>query len=297
MGIKSVHAALAGLWLVLCAFYVSRNVGWANLFSLLPHEFFGVVMAALLPVLLLLLLALMGRVAGSMAVIQAVVTDIRERDGGSTEFLAMMSRFQHDSRETAAALIEAQTGASRMLADATRESRDGIVAELRVQGVLAKDSGSGLVPAEDGSMTPAMRIERMRALAELINLALNDLSMTATQLLMAILKADELDREEMRKFISTLTDAYFSGDKNVFFRSLALELETRLPTLLRLAGESDLVRNRVSKILREARQVKDLMGQCDPEDLIRIVFEDGDLWVLEKALLGHFDRDGTLLSS
>jgi hypothetical protein len=131
----------------------------------------------------------------------------------------------------------------------------------------------------------------------LLTLALNDLSMTATQLLTDLLNSTQDDRESVRKFMSTLTDAYFAGDRNVFFRCLALETRTHTEKFLEIASGSDDVRRRISKVLREAGEIKTLVAQCDPNDLIRIVFEDGDLWDLDKVLSTNFSEDGTKKSA
>jgi hypothetical protein len=139
-------------------------------------------------------------------------------------------------------------------------------------------------------------IDRMRSLAELLTLALNDLSMTATQLLTDLLAIAQDDKETVRKFMSTLTDAYFAGDRNVFFRCLTIETKTHAEKFREMAADSEAVRRRISKVLREAGEIKALVAQCDPNDLIRIVFEDGDLWDLEKSLSANFSEDGALKS-
>jgi hypothetical protein len=185
--------------------------------------------------------------------------------------------------------------------ECARDSRDGIVDELRSQRVLSQEITQELsqitqsrtvAPAPPG-LDPSQRIDRMRALAEVLGLALNDLSMTATQVLTQHLNAAHGDRDGTRKFISTLTTAYFAGDKNVFFRSLVQEAVNRSEQLRRCAEDTESVRQQISKILREAREIRSLVAACDPNDLVRIVFEDGELWALEKALTEHFLIDGS----
>ncbi|MBF0268807.1 MAG: hypothetical protein HQL44_09450 [Alphaproteobacteria bacterium] len=224
------------------------------------------------------------------------VGQLSQHDGIATEALALISQTIRESRE---AQIEAQEKAATLLVDATRDSRQAIIEELRSQGGMSRDisrelalSAQKLAPVVASDSVQS--IDRMRSLAELLTLALNDLSMTATQLLTDLLSSVQDDKETVRKFISTLTDAYFAGDRNVFFRCLALEIKSHADKFREMATGSDTVARRVSKILREAGEIKTLVAQCNPNDLIRIVFEDGDLWDLEKILVAHFSDDGSL---
>ncbi|WP_231848985.1 liposome tubulation protein MamY [Paramagnetospirillum magneticum] len=220
---------------------------------------------------------------------------------GTDEAMTLLAQLFREHREAVAAQLEAQASATAQLVQVTRDSRDGIVDELRSQRVLSQEITQELsqitqsrtvAPAPPG-LDPSQRIDRMRALAEVLGLALNDLSMTATQVLTEHLNAAHGDRDGTRKFISTLTTAYFAGDKNVFFRSLVQEAVNRSEQLRRCAEDTESVRQQISKILREAREIRSLVAACDPNDLVRIVFEDGELWALEKALAEHFLIDGS----
>lgn len=59
-----VGGALSALWLLLCADYIGEQIGWDNLFGLLPHElgiFIAGVFAPLAFLWLVLLYAVVGR--------------------------------------------------------------------------------------------------------------------------------------------------------------------------------------------------------------------------------------------
>ncbi|WP_173979974.1 chemotaxis protein [Magnetospirillum sp. UT-4] len=228
-----------------------------------------------------------------------------ERSGNEAAMTALTNLFR-EHRESIAALLEAQTSATAQLVQLTRESRDGIVDELRSQRLLSQEitqelnsfsSARALAPEDKGAAGPGQRIDRMRALAEILTLALNDLSMTTTQLLTEHLNAAHGDRDGTRKFITTLTSAYFAGDKNVFFRTLQAEVTSHPEQIRACARTNDAARQQISKILREAQEIRTLVSACDPTDLVRIVFEDGELWALEFALTRHFDVDGNIISA
>lgn len=289
------------LWLIFCGTYITIYNGWNNIFSLLPHEFFAVLVTIAFPIALLAFLGLMAKIATSIDQMKSEVTAIAQLDPGRPGASAMLAELFQDHHKAIAALLAAQTEATAQIVQVTRDNRDGIVAELRSQTTLSEEMNKELsviaesrsIPAAPGAGGGAyQRIERMHALAEVLGFALNDLSMTATQLLTELLDNAHGDKDATRKFIATLTNAYFSGDKNVFFRCLAREVESNPETLRRIADDNDQVRQQISKVLREAREVESLVNGCDPNDLVRIVFEDGDLWAMEKSLARHFSVDG-----
>ncbi|OAN48799.1 chemotaxis protein [Paramagnetospirillum marisnigri] len=348
------RAALIGavIWAVLSIVYLTIFNGWKNLFTMLPHEFFIVLLSIALPIGLTVLILMLSRIVKSVDTLKSEVTTLSRNDvssegsvamladlfrehraaiaaqveaqveattqlirlnqegralaapaqaSGTDEAMTLLAQLFREHREAVAAQLEAQASATAQLVQVTRDSRDGIVDELRSQRVLSQEITQELsqiaqsrtvAPAAPG-LDPSQRIDRMRALAEVLGLALNDLSMTATQVLTEHLNAAHGDRDGTRKFISTLTTAYFAGDKNVFFRSLVQEAVNRSEQLRRCAEDTESVRQQISKILREAREIRSLVAACDPNDLVRIVFEDGELWALEKALAEHFLIDGS----
>ena len=46
-------------------------------------------------------------------------------------------------------------------------------------------------------------------------------------------------------------------------------------------------------ILREVREIMSLIQRCDRDNLFRIIFEEGELWALQRELSRHFEEDGT----
>ncbi|WP_256367417.1 liposome tubulation protein MamY [Magnetospirillum sp. SS-4] len=344
------RAALVGavIWSALSIIYLTIFNGWKNLFTMLPHEFFIVLLSIALPIGLTILILMLSRIVKSVDTLKSEVTALSRSDASSESSVIMLADQFREHREAIAAqvaaqvemtaqlvqmnqdgralaapasgttddamtllaqlfrehreAVEAQVEATAQLVQVTRDSRDGIVDELRSQRVLSQEitqelsqiaQSRSVAPAAAAGLDPSQRIDRMRALAEVLGLALNDLSMTATQVLTEHLNAALGDRDGTRKFISTLTNAYFAGDKNVFFRSLVQEAVNRSEQLRQCAADTESIRQQISKILREAREIRSLVAACDPNDLVRIVFEDGELWALEKVLTQHFLIDGT----
>ncbi|AVM72900.1 liposome tubulation protein MamY [Magnetospirillum gryphiswaldense] len=343
-------------WAVLSLLFVTAFSGWNNIFSMLPHEIFILVLTISLPIALIVLIFMLSQIVRTVESVKSEISTLSQRDPVSEEAvtmladlfrehrdavaaqvaaqveataqlvqinqdnralaapspdsgdenpLALLAQMFREYRETVTAQLEAQISATTQLVEASRDSRDGIVDELRSQRVLSQEitqelshiaQSRNVVPVAEPGLDPSQRIDRMRALAEVLGLALNDLSMTATQLLSEHLNAAHGDREGTQKFISTLTNAYFAGDKNVFFRSLVSEVVNHSDQLQQCAIGAENVRQQISKILREAREIRSLVSACDPNDLVRIVFEDGELWALEKALAEHFLIDGTPIS-
>jgi len=292
---------LISVWLVFCAAYLTTYNGWNNIFSLLPHEFFIILVTAAFPIVVLVFLAVMAKFATHIEDLKSEMTSLAQQDRERQDNTALLTELFQEHHKAITALLAAQSEATAQIVQVTRDSRDGIVAELRSQTMISTEMNKGLsviaenqsaIPAGDAVGGTAQRIERMHALAEVLGFALNDLSMTATQLLTELLDNAHGDRESTRKFIATLTNAYFAGDKNVFFRCLAKEVTANPDTLQQIAEDSDQVRQQISKVLREAREVESLVNACDPNDLVRIVFEDGDLWAMEKALAKKFSVDG-----
>ncbi|HIJ62805.1 MAG TPA: hypothetical protein HPQ04_08960 [Rhodospirillaceae bacterium] len=258
------------------------------------------------PVALLVFLGMTAKIVTNIEAMKSEVTALTKHEYVPNDASGMLAQLFQDQHKSITALLTAQVDATTQIVQVTRDSRDGIVDELKSQTLISKEINQELTQiAENSAAAPgkeivagaSQRIDRMHALAEVLAFALNDLSMTATQLLTELLDEVHGDKDGTRTFISTLTNAYFAGDKNVFFRSLAREVAASAETLTQIAGESDVVRQQISKVLREAREVKSLVGSCDPNDLVRIVFEDGDLWDMEKALSEHFSPEGDIVGA
>ena len=297
-----LRVAASAAWLGFCGYYISVYCGWGNLFKLMPNEFFLILFAAILPFGIYFIVKAIIRIAAGVETLNDEVGVLAHRDTGMADAMRQLSQAITDSQHGATAQVEAQVRAMALLAEATRDSRQDIIGELRVQGNQSREVARELshvlqsrAVSPPADSTPS--IDRMHSLAEVLTLALNDLSMTATQLLVDLLEATDDDKEGHRKLVGLLTDAYFAGDKNVFFRSLAHEVASRSEPLRARAEDSEAVRRRISKILREAAEINSLVTQCDQNDLIRIVFEDGELWTLEKVLAQHFQRDGSVQPS
>ncbi|HIJ93707.1 MAG TPA: hypothetical protein HPP84_10110 [Rhodospirillaceae bacterium] len=139
-------------------------------------------------------------------------------------------------------------------------------------------------------------VNQLSALIGLINMVLADISVSATQLLVQLMEEGRRDKREIKEFVSGLVEAYSTGDKNVFFRALKQQLAdnpTRVKALQSLSGSSPEVRRDIARILKEMREIITLVNRCDKDNLIRIVFEGGDVWALHEVLKPHFKMDGT----
>ncbi len=53
------------------------------------------------------------------------------------------------------------------------------------------------------------------------------------------------------------------------------------------------MRRDISKIIREVTEITAMVNRCDEDHLIRIVFEEGELWRLNRILVRHFNTDGS----
>ncbi|MBF0562110.1 MAG: hypothetical protein HQL37_08840 [Alphaproteobacteria bacterium] len=278
------------LWILGVIVYLTRFVGWENLAHLLPSEIAVVVLWLVLPFI----------VGGILYFVMEIVNKV--------DALA----------QTVAAQTGAMTGMVQQVTvavDEARKSREIQVPADDLQALLAR-ALSGAIEAHGGLQPLTLQSKALQngnqvdtenlnpndfahlgTLINLFNVALNDLSVITTRLLVRLLDDTGRDKEEVRTFITGLLDAYGTGDKNVFFRALKQQLDFKtngINTLKELAVNSVDVRRDVSKILREAEEIMAMVRRCDRQNLIRIVFEEGDLWGLQQELTCHFDIDGNL---
>ena len=120
--------------------------------------------------------------------------------------------------------------------------------------------------------------------------------MATTQILVLLLQKERRARKDIKDFVGGLVEAYTTGDRNVFFRVLQRQLTdvpSRVKTLQTLSTDSPELRNNISKVLREVREIMSLVGRCDRDNLVRIIFEEGELRALQQELSRHFEEDGT----
>ncbi|MEO5336381.1 MAG: hypothetical protein H7841_05755 [Magnetospirillum sp. WYHS-4] len=267
---------LSAAWLSLCVIYIWVFIGWGNLFSLLPHEALMVFVALLVPIPVSAFFLWFSRVARSVEAISSQVGAHARQIDLVARNLNTMVEIARESRDAALADMKAQ---QLLSANMVREL--AVIAEMRSAPPPVP------VPSTSGSL------EQMRALVEIINVALNDLSMTVTQVLVQLLNAVHGDKDKIQEFMAGLVEAYSVGDKNAFFRSFAKHLAEYPDTLVTVARGSPEVRRDLSKILREVEEIMSLVAGCEQNNLIRIVFEEGELWKLHKSLDVHFDRDGS----
>ena len=128
----------------------------------------------------------------------------------------------------------------------------------------------------------------------LFTMALSDLSVVTTRLLVRLLETPGKNPEEIRAYVGNLLEAFTTGDRNVFFRALKHVLHQNpehLETLKALNATDPEVRQDIAKIMQEASEIMALVEKADRRNLIRIVFEEGDLWALYQDLSRHFSEE------
>ena len=208
----------------------------------------------------------------------------------------------------------AAAAAAAAAADEARQGRESLLLSGDLQAMLSS-AVSGAIEAHGVFRPPLVQpsvqgegqlnaenlnpndFTHLGTLISLFNVALNDLSVITTRLLASMLEESGSSKEDVRAFITGLLDAYTAGDKNVFFRALHQRLEAsaeHLTAFKALTLNTPDVRRDVSKILREAEEIMSMVQRCDRQNLIRIVFEGGELWSLQQYLIRYFDLDGDI---
>ncbi|CCQ73006.1 hypothetical protein [Magnetospira sp. QH-2] len=284
----------SGVWILLCLFYISYWVGWGNLFSMLPSEMGFIFLVAVLP---------LGAVLG---------LNVLMNIGSQVSMVGNLMSKQSDMVETIGEGVQ-------KVAEETRQSREILVADLTAHKSLAQDMAAALENQSSGLTALTTTLQNMPApvaaaqggavdeerdemsdlamLVNLFNVALSDLSVTCTSLVRVLREDAGYSKREVREFIGEMVNAYATGDKNVFFRAMKAQLEAHPETLDQmktLSKSNTQVRQAISKLLREAEQIMQLVQRFDRQHLFRIVVEDGDLWGLRQILIEHFTVEGNV---
>lgn len=286
-------AALTVLWIIFFGIFISFGVGWGNLFDLLPHEIGAVFLTFVAPILIFI-------------VIYIVV--------GTAEEVRQVADVSRHHGELIRALLDkagpsggAAEGDDQWLADALdaqKSATDAMTDTLNAHRALSEDINDKLTAYIQGAETGAGKsggpgpgdISQKTALMGLVNIVLNDLSVSSTRILVRLLELENLSKDEIKDLLQGLIGAYSAGDKDVFFRILHQRLAAKpewVDTLRSHAGEGSALSSDLSRILGGSQEVLSLVERCDEGDIIGIIFDDNDLKVLRDILESHFDADGT----
>ncbi|MBF0248336.1 MAG: hypothetical protein HQL36_09750 [Alphaproteobacteria bacterium] len=285
-------------WIAASFYYINTELGWGNLMYLMPHEIAGVIMGVLLPVLVF---------AGVFIVRQSTIEARKapEQLTKQSDLIDEISRKVDKVLESNKNLIGVSDATQKLLSDSVAANRaalenfSGVIQGQNSDMQAISDKLSVALQSEEERLQHIddKNINQLTALVGLITVALTDLSVAATQVITKVMEEEGRDKDEVRDFVSGMVDVFSAGDKNVFFRALAKLLsgsDSHMAAMKRLAeGEADMRRD-ISKVLRETRQIIALVERCGEDNLIRIVFEGGDLWTLREVLQGDFNDDGTV---
>ncbi|GAB6051297.1 hypothetical protein JCM17960_01170 [Magnetospira thiophila] len=284
----------AGVWFLLCLFYISYWVGWGNLFSMLPSELGFIFFIAVLPLVAVLSLNYLldiGRQISTVGNLMSKQSSIVETIGAGVTQITEETR---QSREFLIADLNAHKSLAQDMAAALENQSSGLTAlttTLKNMPAPVAVAGGGAVDEERDEMAD------LAMLVNLFNVALSDLSVTTTNLVRILREDAGYSKREVREFIGEMVNAYATGDKNVFFRALKAQLEAHPETLEQMKNLSKTntqVRQAISKLLREAEQIMQLVQRFDRQHLFRIVVEDGEVWGLRQLLIEHFTVEGNV---
>ena len=276
---RFLQAAIAVFWMGGLVLYFSLFVGWDNLLHLLPNEVATVGLVVLGPVLGILLVLFLADV------------------GHKVEDL---SQSLHRQERNTTHLVERMTEQNRLTRELTRELLPLANLQVTLPQTIAllpqsmADVLARQAPPDRTTLDPN-DINHLGAIMGLFTMALSDLSVVTTRLLVRLLETLEKNLEEIRAYVDTLLEAFTTGDRNVFFRALKQMLHQNpdhLETLKALHATDPEVRRDIAKILEEASEIMALVEKADRRNLIRIVFEEGDLWALYQDLSYHFSAEG-----
>lgn len=268
-------------WILGVLVYVTTFVGWQNLSYFLPSELAVVVLALALPLVVGL---------GFILVMQIVdkVDALAKSIGGQTSVITEIAH------QVSTAVDDARKDTHLVAGDFQAILSRAVSGVLESQGGFRPPVVQGESRIDSEALNPN-DFTHLGTLITLFNVALNDLSVITTRLLVKLLEDAGASKEDVRAFITGLLDAYSAGDKNVFFRALRQQLDAHpehLTLFKKLTAAVPDVRRDVSKILREAEEIMSMVQRCDRQNLIRIVFEGGELWSLQQYLIRHFDLEG-----
>ena len=287
-----IVAALTVLWIIFFGIFISYGVGWGNLFDLLPHEIGAVFLTFVAPILFLIVIYI---AVGTAEEVRRVADDSRRQgvliralldetgpSGGAAKRDDQWLDDALGAQKSATAAMTDILNANRALSE---DINDKLTAYI--QGELAgagKSDGPG--PAD---------ISQTTALMVLVNIVLNDLSVSSTRILVRLLELENLSKEEIKDLMQGLIGAYSAGDKDVFFRILHIRLAAQpewIDTLRSIAGESSAISRDLSRILKGSKEVLSQVERSNGGDIIGIIFNDNDLKALRDILASNFDSEG-----
>ena len=290
---QSIVAVLTVLWVLFFAIFISIGVGWRNVFGLLPHEIGAVILAVIVPILIAIVVIV---VVGMSAEISQVTHDSRQHGEMFRTLLDNANSAGGSSEMDGQWLVEAfqmQKLATDDMADvlnAHRALSENINEKLTAYIQSEQDDAGKFGSLDSGE------ISQKTALMGLVNIVLNDLSVSSTRILVRLLELENLTKDEIKDLMQGLIGAYSAGDKDVFFRILHQRLAVKpewVQALHSLASESSMVSGDLSKILRGSNEVLSLVEQCDKGDIIGIIFDANDIKTLRNILETYFDESGT----
>lgn len=291
------------LWVLICIIYISVFVGWGNLFDFLPHEFAAIILSIVTPIFLFGVLFIVFRMSANedqisdeihrhrtsiedlSAKVEQIVEAMRENWQFNVNDIDALKRIPEDLTGA----IEALKAIPGDMTSAMKTHNAGIEdITNRLADVLRKEE-------EKSAKIDVGDITRHAALMGLINMVLNDISVTVTRMLVRLLEYDGRTREEIKEFVQGLVNAYSAGDKDAFFHAFHFWLvgkPERIEALRSMIGESPEVSVDLSKILREIEEIITLVERCDEHDIAKIVFDDNALRKLSEVLKPHFNLEG-----
>jgi hypothetical protein len=315
--------APAGLWLVVCGLYINSSVGWSNLSEFLPFEMAVLALGVILPIVLL---ALWFSISMVVAYLSSMSTDVERQgelvDGLWQELNPALETLRGSgnfSAESLAALLDLPGNAisakenQNLVMDNLIRKLD-LVAETSNAGAESlKNNISSVLDGLSVRMDAVLsnqdeqkaggafnEIRQQTALLGLISVVLNDINVSATRVLVQLMRKEERSNEEIREFVQGLVSAYSVGDRSVFFSVLQHQLADnaeRISILQVLAGESQEVADDLSKIIMETKEITSMIKKFNNENIITILFDDSVLRTLNNVLEPHFNRDGTAINN
>lgn len=322
-GIQAAVAVLMVLWPVFFAVFFAFAVGWRNLSDLLSYEIAAILMFFLMPVLLCVVLFVASGMAADAEASAERTRLLSEAIRTLSEKIDRIPRPAEKNDRWLVEALEAQKAASRDIAGAIGGHRaliadiDGKLADLlrreqagaeearadkaKAEAERAKAKAEkARIQAEKARAEEAARTEadKSRSIAEqaalmgLINLVMNDVSISVTRVLVRLMETEHRSKEEVQEVIQGLVGAFAAGDKDVFFRLLHQRLSSRpewMESLRAQAAKSPALARDLAKIVRGSKEVASLVGRCDDGDIIADVFGDTALKALGAILEPHLE--------
>lgn len=311
-GTQAAVAVLMVLWPVFFAAFFAFAVGWRNLSDLLSYEIAAVLMFFFMPVLLCVALFIASGMAADAAASAERTRLLSEAIRILSEKIDLIPRPAEKDDRWLVEALGAQKAASRDIAGAIAAigghraliaDIDGKLADLlrREQaGAEEAKAEKARTEAEKARTEEAAQTEadKSRSIAEqaalmgLINLVMNDVSISVTRVLVRLMETEHRSKEEVQEVIQGLVGAFSAGDKDVFFRLLHQRLSSRpesMESLRSQAAKSPALARDLAKIVRGSKEVASLVGRCNDGDIIADVFGDTILKALGAILGPHLE--------